>query len=174
MSKKIAVIGLGNILRRDDGIGIRILESLLQFYKREGIDYFNFGIASFDLIHRLQAYNRVLLIDAMVIRHSEPPCFLARAGRGTKNPGKVTFFELKDIKYNLKNSVTSTHELNLKDLFELAKKFKLKTKIYVAGIQVENISWFEGLTDSLEKRKEDIVKQVSAFIDTCITKDEAD
>ncbi len=65
MFKRIAVIGLGNSLRRDDGIGIIILECLLNHYKQQGIDYLNFGIASFDLMHRLQDYDLALLIDGI-------------------------------------------------------------------------------------------------------------
>lgn len=150
MSKKTAVIGIGNTLRRDDGIGIVILESLLKLYKREGAEYFNFGVASFDLIHRMQEYDEALLIDA--VNASLPA-------------GKVRFFELKDIKYNIKESAISTHELNLTSLFELSQKLKLKTKIYIAGIQVKDVSWSEGLSEPLERAKEDIIKQISAFID---------
>lgn len=150
MSNRIAVIGIGNILRRDDGIGIKILESLLKFYKKDGVDYFNFGTASFDLMHRMQSYDEVILIDAI---------------NAALASGEVRFFELKDIKYNIKESAISTHELNLTGIFELSRKFKLKTKIYVAGIQAEDISWAEGLSESLKAKKKDIVKQVSAFID---------
>lgn len=150
MSKKIAVIGIGNTLRRDDGIGIVILESLFKFYKREGIEYFNFGTASFDLIHRMQEYDAVLLIDA--ISASLPL-------------GSVRFFELKDITYNLKESAVSTHELNLTGIFELSQKFQLKTKIYIAGIQIKDVFWGEGLSEPLERAREDITKQVSVFID---------
>ncbi len=193
--KKIAVIGLGNTLRRDDGIGIVILESLLKSnsqkiygskanvnlssrlierqkasvnltlsdperaervegeskgHNKDSIDYFNFGTASFDLIHRMRDYDTVLLIDA--INASLPS-------------GEASFFELKDVKYNIKESPISTHELNLTGLFELSKAVNLKTKIYVAGIQIEDTSWIEGLSDSLKKRKDDIVKQISVFIE---------
>lgn len=149
MPNKTAVIGIGNTLRRDDGIGIIILESLLKLYKKEGVDYFDFGIASFDLIHRMRDYDIVLLVDA--INASLPA-------------GEIRFFELKDVKYNVKESPISTHELSLTGLFELSKALKLKTKIYVAGIQVEDTSWAEGLSGSLEKRKDGIAKQISVFI----------
>jgi hydrogenase maturation protease len=153
LSRKIAVIGIGNTLRRDDGIGIVILESLLKFYKREEVDYLNFGIASFDLIHRMQNYNAVLLIDGV------------RAGLSA---GEVKIFELQDIEYNPDKISTSTHELNLKDIFELSKSLGLKTKIHVAGIQVEDISYQEGLSDILKDRKEDIAREISVFIDKAL------
>ena len=150
MPKKTAVIGLGNILRRDDGIGIIILESLLDFLKKKGIIYLNFGTASFDLIHRIGEFDAVLLIDA--IDASLPA-------------GTLKIFELGDISYCLKGSGTSTHEFDLRSIFELYVKLDLKTKIYVAGIQVEDISWEEGLTLPLQKKKDGIAKQISSFID---------
>jgi len=150
VSKKIAVIGVGNTLRRDDGIGIIVLESLLKFYKREGIDYLDFGIASFDLIHKMQGYATVVLIDGI---------------RADLAAGELKIFELKNIEHDSKPLLTSTHELDLKSIFELSKSFGLKTKIYVAGIQVEDMSYTEGLSEALLNIKEDIVKKISIFID---------
>jgi hydrogenase maturation protease len=150
LSKKIAVIGIGNTLRRDDGIGIIVLESLLKFYKREGIDYLNFGIATFDLLHRIRNYDTVLLIDG--VRTNLPV-------------GELKIFELGNIKYNPDNLATSTHELNLEDVFKLSKKIALKTKIYVAGIQIGDLSYNEGLSDILKNKQEEIIRQINLFID---------
>ena len=150
MSKKIAVIGLGNTLRRDDGIGIVILESLLRFYKRNDIDYLNFGTASFDLLHKLKTYDTVLLIDGI--------------NAGLKI-GELNISKLEDIDYKLNNFVTSTHEFNLKDIFELSKKLGIKTKIYLAGIQVLDTSFGEGISQTLKRRKEDILKEIITFIE---------
>jgi len=148
--RKVAVIGIGNTLRRDDGIGIIVLESLLDFYKRKDIDYLNFSSASFDLLYRIKSYGVVLLIDGI------------NAGL---NAGKVLISELKDIEYKVNNSVTSTHELNLKDIFEFSKELGIKTKIYVAGIQVGDTSFGEGLSDALKNKEKNIIKKISAFID---------
>ncbi len=151
MSKKIAVIGLGNTLRRDDGIGIIILESLFNFYKRVDIDYLNFANASFDLLHRIKIYDRVLIIDGI------------NAGLSA---GELKISKIEDIKYKLDNSFTSTHELNLKSIFELSKKLAIKTRIYVAGIQIGDTSLGEGLSEGLTGKKDDIAKKIADFIDT--------
>ena len=150
MSKKIAVIGLGNTLRRDDGIGIIILESLLNFYQKKGVDYLNFGSASFDLLHRLKSYDVVLLIDGV------------NAGL---EAGELLISELKDIEYKLDNLITSTHELNLKSIFQVSKNLGIKTKIYVAGIQIEDTSFGEGLSESLNNKLEEIQQNIKTFID---------
>lgn len=147
---KTAVIGLGNTLRRDDGIGVIILESLLKFYPRQSIDYLDFGIASFDLIHRLQGYDKALLIDGI--------------NAGLKE-AELKIFKLHDIEYHVLGPAISTHEINLKGVFELCKKFELKTEIYVAGVQVKDTSFGERLSEALEKRLENIVEEIKCFID---------
>jgi len=149
LSKKIAVIGIGNTLRRDDGIGVIILESLLNDYKRANIDYLNFGIASFGLIHRLQDYDLVLLIDGI------------SAGL---TAGQLKIFVLDEVSFAKDDGVISSHELNLKDIFKLTRKLKVKAKIYIAGIQVEDVSFGESLSSALEKKLADLTKQVDKFI----------
>ena len=149
MPKRSAVIGIGNTLRRDDGIGIVVLESLLKFYQKKDIDYFNFSNASFDLLHRIKNYHSVLLIDGI------------NAGFGV---GGLKINELKDIEYKLDSSFVSTHEFNLKSIFEFSKKLHIKTKIYLAGIQVADTSFGEGLSEVLEQKKEEITKGIATFI----------
>jgi hydrogenase maturation protease len=148
-ASKIAVIGLGNSLRRDDGIGVIILASLLNNYKRPAIDYLNFGIASFDLIHRLESYDISLLIDGI------------NAGLSA---GQLKIFGIEEISFVKKKGILSSHELNLKEIFRLARNLELKTKIYVAGIQVQDVSFGESLSEPLKNNLEIITEQIDRFI----------
>jgi hydrogenase maturation protease len=153
LSKKIAVIGLGNSLRRDDGIGVIILESLLNNYKRPDIDYLNFGIASFDLIHRLQDYDTALLIDGI---NAELPV------------GELKIFGLEQASFTNGDNAISSHELNLKDIFKLTQDLEIKTKIYVAGIQVQDIGFGEFLSVPLKEKLQELTKQIDKFIGTVL------
>ena len=158
MSNKIAVIGLGNTLRKDDGIGIIVLESLLKFPQHPQIDYLNFGIASFDLVHRMEKYEFILLIDGI------DGSTALTTGAGLK-PGELKIFELKDISYNLKGQALSTHEFDLKSLFELYKRFELKSRIYVAGIQVQDVSFGDSLSQPLKDSLEHSISEARIFVD---------
>jgi len=149
LSKKIAVIGLGNTLRRDDGIGVIILESLLNNYKRPAIDYLNFGSASFDLIHRLQDYDLALLIDGI------------SAGLMA---GELKIFALDEASFTKDDGAISSHELNLKDIFKLTQKLKVKAKIYIAGIQIKDFGFGESLSSALENKLVDLTIQIDKFI----------
>ncbi|PIQ85436.1 MAG: hypothetical protein COV73_05805 [Candidatus Omnitrophica bacterium CG11_big_fil_rev_8_21_14_0_20_43_6] len=149
MSKKIAVIGLGNTLRRDDGIGVIILESLLNNYKRRKIDYLNFGSASFDLIHHLRDYKLVLLIDGI------------SAGLAA---GELKIFVLNEATFTKEDGAISSHELNLKDIFKLTQKLKIKTKIYIVGVQIKDIGFGESLSEDLKDKLGDLTEQIDKFI----------
>ena len=153
MSKRIAVIGLGNSLRRDDGIGVTILESLLNNYKRAGIDYFNFGIASFDLIHRLGNYDAALLIDGIA------------SGLAA---GELKIFSLDEASFVKEELAVSSHELNLKDIFRLTRDLGIKAKIYVAGIQVQDVGFGESLSKPLKESLEKTTEQINEFIGTVL------
>jgi len=149
LSNNAAVIGLGNSLRRDDGIGVVVLESLFNDYKQSDIDYLNFGIASFDLIHRLENYNTVLLIDGI------------DAGLAA---GELKIFSLDEASFLQKDGAVSSHELNLKDIFRLTGGLGIKAKIYVAGIQVQDTGFGESLTQPLKDKLPQLAKQINEFI----------
>jgi len=147
--KKTAVIGLGNTLRRDDGIGIIILESLLNNYQRKQVDYLNFGIASFDLMHRLQDYEAVLLIDGI------------SAGLPA---GELKIFNLEQAVFPEEANAVSSHELNLKDIFKLTRNLGIKARIYIAGIQVQDTGFGESLSSPLKEKLEALTEQIDSFI----------
>ncbi len=149
MKHKLAVIGLGNTLRRDDGIGVSVLESLLKHFKRPDADYFNFGIVSFDLLHKIENYSAVVLIDAI---------------DASLAPAELKIFRLEEIDYSIKNYSSSTHGFNLKSLFELCQTLELKTKIYISGIQVKDVSYGEGLSEELKNKQGEITKEINSFI----------
>lgn len=149
MHKKLAVVGIGNTLKRDDGIGVIILESLLKFHEKQDIDYFKLGSASSDLLQKIETYDKILLIDGI------------HAGLKV---GELLTSELKDIEYILDNCVTSTHELNLRGIWEVCKNLGIKTRIYLAGVQVGDTSFGEGLSKVLNNKKEDIIKKIIKFI----------
>lgn len=128
-----------------------ILESLLHSFKAEGVDYFNFGTASFDLVYRLEKYESALLIDGI--------------DAGLK-PGELRIFALDKVSYRVKDSLISSHQLDLKSLFELCQKLKIKTKIFVAGIQIKDVSFGETLTDDLKNSAAGIIKEINSFMGT--------
>lgn len=102
----IVVLGLGNLLRRDEGLGIRALERLQARYSLpEAIQVVDGGTLGLDLLCYLEQAKRVLILDAFLT--DGPPGTLLRAA-GDELPA---FFGIR----------TSPHEIALADLLAVTK-----------------------------------------------------
>jgi len=150
-SNDIAIIGLGNTLRRDDGIGIHILAILEDQMKEKGVKFLNFGIASFGLINYITDFKKVLLIDAM------------DAGL---EPASLKIFRLDEASYQIKENKFSSHELSLSDLLGLCSTLSLSTDVHIAGVQVKDTSYGLEMTADLERSKSRIAEEIRSFLGT--------
>mgnify|MGYP005666297287 CR=1 FL=1 len=70
--EKIAVLGFGNPVREDDGVGIYVIEQLQeQLGERENVSIFDMGTSAFEILFKLKGHERIILIDA-VVNSGEP------------------------------------------------------------------------------------------------------
>jgi hydrogenase 3 maturation protease len=165
-SKKIAVIGIGNPLRKDDGIGIVVLDQLIvrvgaycNTPLQNQFDFFDFGTSAIDLATKLSGYKRSLIIDGI--------------NAGLK-PGQMKIFGLNEIaSQNIKENLSSTHQIDLGQLLSLTKSVGaycntplLDTEIYVAGIQVEDVSFGQGLSQSLKNNIDSYIRGIEEFLNS--------
>lgn len=100
---KTLILGLGNILLQDEGIGVHTLRELEKMNWPEHIDLLDGGTGGFVLLSLFQEYKSLIIIDATLSNEVE----------GTIKVLKPKF--AKDFPRSL-----STHELGLKDMIESA------------------------------------------------------
>ncbi|MFA5072330.1 MAG: hydrogenase maturation protease [Nitrospirota bacterium] len=148
-SSKIAILGLGNTARRDDGIGIHILTRLKQQLKRRDIVFFEFGIAGLDIINYINEYPKVFLIDAI---------------DADLTPGTLKIFKLNEATYQAKERKLSSHEFTLNDVFNLYQTFQGTSDVRIAGIQGKDTSYGTEMTPELETAQEKITAEITTFI----------
>ena len=102
----IVVLGLGNLLRRDEGLGVRALERLHERYELpEAVQLVDGGTLGLDLLAYLEGAERVLILDAILTEG--PPGTLLRAA-GKEVPA---FFGMH----------ASLHEVALADLLAVTR-----------------------------------------------------
>jgi hydrogenase maturation protease len=101
MKHKILILGLGNILLQDEGIGVHALREMEELKWPPHVDLLDGGTGGFVLLSLFQDYQTMIIIDAALT--NDPP--------GTINTIQPKF--AKDFPTSL-----STHELGLKDMIE--------------------------------------------------------
>ncbi|HHH50397.1 MAG TPA: hydrogenase maturation protease [Saprospiraceae bacterium] len=67
MTKKTAILGFGNPVRADDGVGIYVVEQLQKkLAQKENISIFDMGTSAFEVLFKLKGHDRIILVDAVV------------------------------------------------------------------------------------------------------------
>jgi hydrogenase maturation protease len=136
--KKIGVIGLGNPLRRDDGIGIVLLE-LVRKNRRsfpKHIEFVDGGTGGMNLLHLLVQFDTALIIDAVLFN-----------GR----PGEIRLFDKEEILSRAVPVKMSTHKADFFHILHLSKELKeLPSQLFFFGIQPKDTSHGTDLSPDLK------------------------
>jgi len=135
LSKKTKLIlGCGNLLLQDEGVGVHLIEYLQDKPLPPGVELLDGGTAGFDLITPIQQAEKVVIIDAV------------KAG-GT--PGQIYSFSPDDFETDT-SPKTSLHGIGLKDIFQMMRKLGPLPKITIIGIEPKSIDFNLELSPELK------------------------
>ncbi len=74
---RVLVLGLGNILLRDEGVGVRVIEALAERYRMPpGVELLDGGTSGMDLLDTIAGCDHLLICDA--VRADAPPASVVR------------------------------------------------------------------------------------------------
>mgnify|MGYP005831077657 CR=1 FL=1 len=140
-AKKLLILGVGNDIRQDDGVGPKIIRDL-QGKVSGKVKLVDAGTVpeSFTGVIKSFKPTHILIIDA--------------AGMGTP-PGYMKFIE----KDQILGVSFSTHQMPLSLLIEYLES-EMDSKIYLLGIQPASNEFGGNLTSEVKKAKERIVNLI--------------
>ena len=142
---KTIVLGIGNPILSDDGIGIKIARKLKEENPLLDIaETSEIGISLFDFI---PGYDKLIIIDSI------------KTGQG--EPGEVYKLKLEDLKPS--EDFPSSHSIDMITALELGRRlgYKMPQHVSVYAVEVkDNSSFSESCTQEVEKRVPSIVKQI--------------
>lgn len=131
---RILVLGIGNTLLTDEGVGVRVMQALQERHaQREGLEFMDGGTMSFSLAAPIAEHQRLIVIDA------------AEMGQP---PGTVALFEGDEMDRFLgSNRKRSVHEVALIDLMAVALlEGLLPAQRALVAIQPQQMDWGQELS----------------------------
>ncbi len=132
---RILVLGLGNILFQDEGLGVRAAEQLRDnFILPETVSCMDGGTLGLDLLSYFTADIRMLIFDAVRTGHA---------------PGTLVRLEGNEIPAALAQKM-SMHQLGLQDLMAASiLRGTLPQKVVLLGMQPDTIDWGTELSPAI-------------------------
>jgi hydrogenase maturation protease len=142
----ILVVGLGNLLLQDDGIGVHAVRALQQ-ETPPGVCVADVGCAVLDALHLFEWADKIIAIDAM------------QAGG---EPGTVYTYREDDIADN--PMPVSLHEVSIKAAFRFLDK-PVEAEVVFIGVEPAVINYGLELTPAVEAALPTVLKAVRDMID---------
>ena len=145
--KRILVLGVGNVLLTDEGIGIHALELLQQHYRLpDEVEVIDGGTSGMDLLDQLADRDCVVLVDA--VKTGDRPGTLVRLA-GDALPA---FFKSK----------ISPHQLGLCDLLAMLQlRGEAPKELVLHGMVPFSLETHLGLSDEAAARMPEFVERIA-------------
>ena len=146
MRNRIALIGLGNILLKDEGVGVHAVEALKRNCEfPEEVRLIDGGTLGLDLLPLIEGLEKILFVDAMDLK---------------KEPGTIAVIEDQEIPSLLEPKL-SLHHVGLSDLL-FASRFmgNQPAKMALVGIQPETMEIGLDLSPAILHRFEELLQTV--------------
>ena len=142
----IFILGIGNVLLTDEGIGVRALKELERKYTfPANVELLDGGTAGIELLRHIRNRDYLIIIDAMKCGH---------------DAGTVVRVEGDDVPAVFRARI-SPHQLGLSDLLAAAMLTdELPKKLVLFGVEPESIDIGLDLTDTVEASVEKLIGAV--------------
>ena len=130
------VIGLGNPLLGDEGIGVQVVEELQGLQLPDGVEAVVGGTAGLGLIGLMEGYQRVIIVDAADMGHP---------------PGHVVRFTPSEVHFKTAEAPLSLHQIGLGEVLTLAEALEVApAEVIIIGVQPGQMEGGNGLSPEVE------------------------
>jgi len=145
---KILILGIGNVLMGDEGIGVHAIKKLDEESLPPNVTLLDGGTGGFHLLEYLQEYPVIIMIDATM---------------DGKPAGTISFIEPRfatDFPKSL-----SAHDIGLRDLIESAAVLGELPKMFLVTVTIDSIQSMEmNLSPGIEKQIPAVVEKVKKIL----------
>lgn len=141
----ILILGIGNILLKDEGVGVHVVKRLKEMSFPDNIEILDGGTAGLDLVDFIAGRRKLIVIDAV--------------NTGGK-PG--TIYRLTEENLNIgPKAIMSFHEIDFLDALHMSEIAGSKPEeIVVIGIEPKDMSDGVELSPEIEERIPKIIEVV--------------
>lgn len=141
---KILVLGVGNSILRDEGLGVHLARRLREEELPPQVEVYDGGTQGLELLGYLDDVAGLIIVD----------CIKAGA-----EPGTIFRFEPHEVEVIPKEYKLSFHDLGIYDFLQVAAALDMLPPTVIVGMEPAEVTWGETLSPVVEARL-DVLKEV--------------
>jgi len=144
---KIVVLGVGNLLLRDEGAGVHLIQKLREMEIGEGVELVDGGTSLLDFLPQMKHISKLIIVDAVKL--------------GGK-PGRTYRICVDDSLLKGGKGMTSLHQLGVVETLAIAQKMGKLPPTVIIGIEPKEIAYGLELSPEIER---EMGKMVNLILD---------
>ncbi len=121
-SDSILLLGVGNYLMGDEGVGVHLIQEMAKLDRPEKLDILDGGTGGFLLLNCFEAYKTIIFVDATMDGKPEGTVSLIRPKFASDFP-----------------SALSVHDVGLKDMIEAVYLMETKPDLWLFTVSIQEI-----------------------------------
>lgn len=148
---KALVLGLGNEILTDDGIGPRLVHDLAKTIVMSNVGFTTACVGGLEIMEQIEGYEKVVFIDAIHTSEGEP--------------GDVFHFLASDFRET--SNLSNLHDINFLTALELGRSLNIRvpSDLHIIAVKIiEDLEFSEEFTPALKEKYPIILQNVFELV----------
>ena len=142
---KTMILGVGNLLLRDEGVGVHVAVNLMECPFPDYIDVVEGGTDGFGLFNLILETDRLIVIDCV---------------KGGGAPASIYRFDIDDYRHFPDVYKTSVHQVSIEEVISLTGAFRDPPRTTIIGIEPAEVSMSMELSPPVQEKLPKIMELV--------------
>jgi hydrogenase maturation protease len=151
--KHILILGVGNLLLSDEGVGVHIAQRMMTMDWPPEVQVVEGGTDGFGLVNFITEADRMILIDAV---------------KGGGQPGSIYRFEIEDCPPYPDIFKTSVHQISILEVINLSSLIGSTPRTTIIGIEPASVEMGMELSPSVEAKLPKVIQMIQAEVETSL------
>jgi hydrogenase maturation protease len=143
--QKTVVLGIGNILLSDEGVGVHIANELARMALPPEVSVVEGGTDGFRLLNIITETDRLIIVDAV---------------RGGSEPGSIYRFDVGEVRNCPSGFKTSVHQIGILEVIDLSGLIGKTPHTTVIGIEPKSFEMSMDLSPEIREKVPKIIELV--------------
>lgn len=142
---KIVILGVGNLLLSDEGVGVHVANELVKLELPPGVTVVEGGTDGFRLINVITEADRLIVVDAV---------------KGGGAPGSIYRFDINEVQSCPSGFKTSVHQIGILEVINLSGLIGKTPQTTVIGIEPESLEMGMELSPEIKAKIPKIIELI--------------